>query len=91
LKGGEDKMKKMNFFDWLAIILLVVGGLNWGLVGFFGFNLVGAIFGEMGLISRIIYALVGLSAIYVAVMPTMLEREECEDVSSMKGSMRGAA
>ena len=46
----------------IAWLLVVIGALNWGLVGFFDFNLVDAIFGVMGTISRIIYALVGLSA-----------------------------
>lgn len=65
--------KKMNFLDWLAMILLVVGGLNWGLVGFFGVDLVAAIFGDMTAISRIVYSLVGLSALYVALAPLFLE------------------
>jgi uncharacterized membrane protein YuzA (DUF378 family) len=57
-------MKKMNALDWIAMTLLVVGGLNWGLVGFFSFDLVATIFGDMSLVSRIVYDLVGLSAIY---------------------------
>jgi len=49
----------------LTSTLLVIGGLNWGLIGFFQFNLVGAIFGgDATLVSRLIYALVGLSAVY---------------------------
>jgi len=57
----------MNALDWIALILVLVGGLNWGLVGFFQFDLVAKIFGEMSLVSRIVYDLVGLSAIYLAV------------------------
>lgn len=56
-------MGKMKWFDWLAIVLLIVGGLNWGLVGIFGWNLVEAIFG-VGLITNIIYGLVGASALF---------------------------
>ena len=61
-------MRKLNT---LAAILTIVGGLNWGLVGLFKFDLVAAIFGgmqfgEVNLASRIIYALVGLSALYLA-------------------------
>jgi len=55
---------KHSAMDWLALILVIVGGVNWGLVGFFDFNLVDAIFG-MGTIARIIYALVGLSALWM--------------------------
>lgn len=49
----------------LILILLIIGGINWGLVGFFNYNLVSAIFGgNLVVISRIIYAVVGLSALY---------------------------
>ena len=49
----------------LILILLIIGGINWGLVGFFNYNLVSAIFGgNLVIISRIIYAFVGLSALY---------------------------
>lgn len=49
----------------IAVTLLVIGGINWGLIGFFQFDLVAAIFGgQASILSRIIYALVGLSAIY---------------------------
>jgi uncharacterized protein len=67
--------RNMSFWDWTSLILVVIGGLNWGLVGFFGFNLVSFIFGNMSLVSRIIYALIGLSAIYTAFMPMMSGEE----------------
>jgi len=50
--------------DWIALILLIIGGLNWGLVGIFKWNLVDTIFGAGGVISMIIYVLVGISALY---------------------------
>jgi len=56
----------MKYITLLAFILLIVGGLNWGLVGFFGFDLVAALFGILTPLSRLIYDLVGLSAIWVA-------------------------
>lgn len=47
------------------LILLIIGGINWGLVGFFNYNLVSAVFGgSLLIISRIIYAVVGLAALY---------------------------
>ena len=60
----------MRKLDALALILTIVGGLNWGLVGLFRFDLVAAIFGgmefgETNLASRIIYTVVGLSAAYL--------------------------
>ena len=53
--------------DWVAGILVVIGGLNWGLVGFFNFDLVAAIFGTMSPVARIVYDLVGLAALYFLV------------------------
>ena len=60
-------MEKLNTIDWIAIILLVVGGLNWGLVGLFDFDLVATIFGKMSILSRIVYTIVGVCAVYVLV------------------------
>ena len=57
----------MKTLDVLTSVLLVVGGINWGLVGFFGFDLVAALFGPMSPMSRIVYGLVGLSAVVQAV------------------------
>jgi len=61
-------MGKLNVLGWIALILVIIGGLNWGLVGLFSFNLVTAIFGTMTLISRIVYILVGLAAIYMLIL-----------------------
>lgn len=61
-------MKMLNGLDWTALVLLVIGGINWGLVGFFSFDLVASIFGYMSVLTRIIYALVGISAIYLGVV-----------------------
>ena len=58
----------MKTFDIIVSVLLIVGGLNWGLIGVFDFNLVGAIFGELTLLSRLIYILVGLAALYDVLM-----------------------
>ncbi|MFP4106200.1 MAG: DUF378 domain-containing protein [Phycisphaerae bacterium] len=60
-------MSKLRVVDLIALILVIVGGLNWGLVGLFDFNLVAAIFGPMTLLSRIVYVLVGIAAIYTAI------------------------
>lgn len=54
----------MKIVDKIALILIIIGAINWGLVGFFNFNLVDTIFGTMSLISRIIYALVGISGLW---------------------------
>ena len=54
----------MRVIDKIALVLIIIGAINWGLIGFFEFNLVDAIFGEMSIISRIIYGLVGLSGLW---------------------------
>ncbi|WP_274630880.1 DUF378 domain-containing protein [Arvimicrobium flavum] len=52
----------MKFINILTLVLVIVGGLNWGLVGLFDFDLVAAIFGAGSMLSRLVYILVGLSA-----------------------------
>lgn len=54
----------MKVLNLTTFILTVIGALNWGLIGLFKFNLVGFIFGDMSITSRIIYILVGLAGIY---------------------------
>ena len=51
--------------DYTALIIVIIGAINWGLIGFFKFNLVGFLFGDMTLLSRIVYALVGLCGLYL--------------------------
>jgi len=63
----EARRSTLGTFSVLAVALLIVGGLNWGLVGAFNFDLVAAIFGEMTTLSRLIYILVGISAIIALV------------------------
>jgi len=65
---------KLNIIDIIALILLVVGGLNWGLVGLFSFDLVATLFGVSSAVSNIVYVLVGLSAVYVAAISMKLEK-----------------
>lgn len=56
----------LKTLKYTAFILVLIGALNWGLVGFFQFDLVSFLFGEKTILTRIIYALVGISAIAVA-------------------------
>ncbi len=52
-------------------MLVIIGGVNWGLVGFFKFNLVTKIFGDASALSRIIFSLVGIAAVYLLVSVAM--------------------
>lgn len=69
-------MKKIGIFDWIVLILVLIGALNWGLVGLFKFDLVEALFGDMTTFSRIIYTLVGLAGVYlIVIFPSLGKRE----------------
>lgn len=59
-------MQKLGTLDLVSLVLVIVGGLNWGLVGILNFNLVSTLFGDMSSLSKIVYALVGISAVYLA-------------------------
>ena len=54
----------MKVLDIIALILVIIGAINWGLIGLFNFNLVETIFGHMTVMSRIIYILVGISGLW---------------------------
>lgn len=64
----------MRFIDWIAYILVIVGALNWGLVGFFNFDLVATLFGAASALSRIIYALVGLAGLWMIVYLVQMKK-----------------
>jgi len=68
-------MKKLNVIDWLALVLVIIGGINWGLVGLADFDLVASIFGATSMMSRLVYCLVGLAAIYIAVLSVKFGRK----------------
>ena len=55
----------LKWLDYTTLTLVIIGAINWGLIGFFGFNLVTFLFGNMSWLSRIIYAAVGLSGLYL--------------------------
>ncbi|MDX2204146.1 MAG: DUF378 domain-containing protein [Hyphomicrobiaceae bacterium] len=55
----------MHALNWITLLLIIVGGLNWGLVGLFDFDLVAALFGgQRAVLARIVYVLVGASAVW---------------------------
>lgn len=54
----------MRSLDIIALVLVVIGAINWGLIGFFQFDLVSALFGNMTALTRVIFALVGIAGLY---------------------------
>ncbi len=58
-------MAEKSVIDWIALVLVIVGGLNWGLVGLLNMDLVAKIFGSIPILQKIVYVLVALSALYM--------------------------
>ncbi len=69
-------MNFLNIVKWITYSLVLIGALNWGLVGAFNFDLVSFLFGEMTVFTRIIYSLIGLSAIGYF-LASMRDEREC--------------
>ncbi|NTU73526.1 DUF378 domain-containing protein [Candidatus Roizmanbacteria bacterium] len=67
-------MRGLNVIDLITLILVIIGALNWGLIGLFSFNLVSALFGEGTLLTRIIYIIVGAASVYLVVLVPSLSR-----------------
>ncbi len=68
--------------DTLAVVLVIIGAINWGLIGLFGFDFIGTLFGgQMTLISRVIFSLVGLAGLYslTFLMDNRLQTDVAED------------
>lgn len=55
----------LNPLEKVSYLLLVIGGINWGLVGWLDYNLVDSIFGEGSAVARVVYAVVGIAALHV--------------------------
>jgi uncharacterized membrane protein YuzA (DUF378 family) len=64
----------LNPVAWLALVLMIVGAVNWGLVGMVNVDLVAALFGEFSILSRIVYSLVGLAGLYGIALALRLGR-----------------
>lgn len=64
-----------NWLDIVALILIIIGAINWGLIGFFRFDLIASLFGQLSSISRIIYAIVGIAGIYSLILFWKLKTE----------------
>lgn len=54
----------MKILDYVLLAIVIVGAINWGLIGFLQFDLVQMLFGDMTILTRIVYAIVGLSGLY---------------------------
>jgi len=57
-------MAKRSILDWISLVLVIIGGLNWGLIGLFNFDLIRAILGSIPVLQKVVYVLVGIAALY---------------------------
>jgi uncharacterized membrane protein YuzA (DUF378 family) len=64
LHTSDERAHVLHTIDYISMVLMIIGGINWGLVGLADFDLVAALFGEMSGLSRVIYVLVGLASLY---------------------------
>ena len=69
IEYNNDKNKKrrkqyMKIIDTIALVLIIIGAINWGLIGIFNFNLVETLFGGFSILSRIVYILVGIAGLW---------------------------
>ena len=64
MQSHRNGAKKMKTIDYIALVLVVIGAINWGLVGILDFDLVRVLFGDMSILSRIIYIVIGVAGLY---------------------------
>ena len=69
----------MKALDYTLLTLVIIGAVNWGLIGFFNFNLVAFLFGSMSWLSRIVYGLVGLCGLYLLTFYTLIDQEQVSE------------
>lgn len=65
-----------KYLQYFALTIAIVGAINWGLIGFFDFNLVSFLFGSMSWLSRIVYGLVGLCGLYLFTFYSLIDKEQ---------------
>lgn len=68
-------MKTLSGLDWVCLILVIIGGLNWGLLGLFKVDLVATVLGNMTMPTRIVYDVIGLAAIYMIYLAAKLTKK----------------
>ncbi|MDD3593857.1 MAG: DUF378 domain-containing protein [Candidatus Gastranaerophilales bacterium] len=69
----------MKYLKYISLVLVIIGALNWGLVGLVNFDLVAFLFGDMTLLSKLVYILVGLAALVLIFMEIFMPCECMED------------
>lgn len=65
---------KLSTIDWIAVVLVIIGALNWGLIGLFGYDLVKSLFGDSSTLTKIIYDIVALAGLYMIYTSTKMSK-----------------
>lgn len=65
----------MKYLNCIALTITIIGAINWGLIGLFSFDLVAFIFGDMSIVSRIVYTLVGICGLYLITFYGLLQEK----------------
>ena len=68
-------MNKLSTFDWVALIIIIVGAINWGLVGLFKIDIIKVIFGDMTIFARMLYIIVGLAGLHLLILSFKLGKK----------------
>ena len=68
-------MNKLSTFNWVALIIIIVGAINWGLVGLFKIDIIKVIFGDMTIFARMLYIIVGLAGLYLLILSFKLGKK----------------
>lgn len=79
---GSARKSTFNALDWIAMILVMIGGLNWGLVGLINYDVVAALFGTQTPASRIVYVVIALAALYTIYTSSKMASSRPPPVSS---------
>ena len=79
-------LKKPSVLDWIALIIIVIGGLNWGLYGLYQLNIISMIFGGFSMIARVVYIIVGIAAIYAIVRALLCHKKCASECSTTSGN-----
>jgi uncharacterized membrane protein YuzA (DUF378 family) len=69
-------MRKLTVLDWIALVLVIIGAIAWGLIGLMSFDFIATVFGKMSSLTRIIYDIVGLAGLYLIFVVANFSRKE---------------
>lgn len=82
--------EKINALDWTALVLVIIGGINWGMVGLFNIDVISSVFGVFSAFTRVVFTLVGLAALYMVAVSAKLAQMGSHFYGDKSASAHGA-